>query len=166
MESIGALAISKVTTDGKSAFLATGSQDRTIKLWSLEDIFSSSGSDPNLDHDEPNKLKSLLTQKAHEKDINSLDISPNNRLLATGSQDKTAKIFEIEHQKGGRITVNLVGTLKGHKRGIWNVKFSGVEKIIATASGDKSIKLWNLDDYSCIKVRLGSLAMPSTNCCS
>jgi WD40 repeat protein len=43
----------------------------------------------------PVKLKSLATVKAHDKDINALDIAPNGRLVATGSQDKTAKVFEV-----------------------------------------------------------------------
>ena len=43
----------------------------------------------------PIKLKSLTTLKAHDKDINALDVAPNGKLVATGSQDKTAKIFEV-----------------------------------------------------------------------
>lgn len=32
------------------------------------------------------------TTLAHQKDINSVNISPNDKLIATGSQDKTAKV--------------------------------------------------------------------------
>lgn len=32
------------------------------------------------------------TEIAHEKDINSVSVSPNDKLIATGSQDKTAKV--------------------------------------------------------------------------
>jgi U3 small nucleolar RNA-associated protein 13 len=34
----------------------------------------------------------VLTEIAHDKDINSVCISPNDKLIATGSQDKTAKV--------------------------------------------------------------------------
>ncbi|PVG01825.1 U3 small nucleolar RNA-associated protein [Serendipita vermifera] len=150
VESVGALAMSRKASGSGLSFLITGSQDRTIKLWDLSRINSNtvqSGSTMT----SPYKLQSLVTQKAHEKDVNSLDISPNDALLATGSQDKTANIFEIQYIAGKRATLKLVGSLKGHKRGIWNVKFSKTEKLIATASGDKSVKLWTLDDFSCIK---------------
>lgn len=152
-ESIGALSISKKTGVPMPSFLVTGSQDRTVKLWDLTGVPSSAESSII----SPRKLSSLVTQKAHDKDVNSLDISPNDRLLATGSQDKTAKIFEIQYHQGARASLKLVGTLKGHKRGIWNVKFSKTERLIATASGDKSVKLWTLEDYTCIKVRCLSL---------
>lgn len=153
-ESVGALAISRKA--GPPNFLVTGSQDRTIKLWDLSSIPSTAHIRDATDDASVGKLQSLVTQKAHEKDVNSLDISPNDGLLATGSQDKTAKIFEIKYQKGARASLNLFGTLKGHKRGVWNVKFSRTEKLIATASGDKSVKLWTLDDYSCIKASRNS----------
>jgi WD40 repeat protein len=39
-----------------------------------------------------------LTEIAHEKDINSVSVSPNDKLIATGSQDKTAKVsFYVHH---------------------------------------------------------------------
>jgi U3 small nucleolar RNA-associated protein 13 len=157
-ESIGAVAVSRKPMADESlaragiraGFLFTASQDRTIKMWDLTAI--------DLSAAEPTKLRSLLTQKIHEKDINSLDISPNNRLLATGSQDKTVKVFDVSFtpgKKGAKSAgaVNQLGTCKGHKRGIWSVKFSKTDKVLATASGDKTVRVWSLDDFSCLKVR-------------
>ena len=60
----------------------TGSQDRTIKMWDLSSL--SVVDEAN----EPQHCKSLTTQKVHDKDINSLDIAPNDILLASGSQDR------------------------------------------------------------------------------
>jgi WD40 repeat protein len=91
------------------------------------------------------KLKARYTHQAHDKDINTVAISPNDKLFATGSQDKTAKVWSC---KDG----SLVGVCKGHKRGIWCVRFSPVDQVLATSSGDKTIRLWSLKDFSCIKV--------------
>jgi len=145
-ESIGALALSR--NDAPSPqFMFTGSQDRTVKMWDITNVKSSPSN-------EAEKLKSLLTLKVHDKGINSLDVAPNDKLLATGSQDKTANIYEIEFVSGAKLkgSLKLLGTCKGHKRGVWCVKFSRTERFVATASGDKSIKLWSLDDFSCLKV--------------
>ena len=150
-ESVGALAMSHNWGE-KGRFLFTGSQDRTVKMWDLDALPLTCQMPPSAEGAfEPLRPPSLLTQKAHDKDINSLDVSPNDKLLVTGSQDKTAKIFEID-VSGRGASIKLIGMLKGHKRGVWNVKFSRTDRIVATSSGDKSIKLWNLDDFSCLKV--------------
>ncbi|KAG6837319.1 hypothetical protein H0H93_011414 [Arthromyces matolae] len=153
-ESIGAVAISNTedADETNHRFMFTGSQDRTIKMWDLSGIQLTCQNDEA----EPTRCKSLCTHKAHDKDINALDVSPNDKFLASGSQDRTAKIYSIEYIAGSggsprRGEIKLIGTCKGHKRGVWTVRFSRTERILATGSGDKTIKLWSLDDFSCLK---------------
>lgn len=178
-ESVGAVAMARQTqdvpgedardADGRSVplkFAFTGSQDRTIKMWDLACVSTAvKPSSPPLsskfDLDPESRgigevaavrCKSLYTLKAHEKDINSLDVSPDDHFLASGSQDKTAKVYEIEYSMSPvRGSFKLIGTCKGHKRGVWCVKFGRHEKVLATASGDKTVKLWSLSDFACIK---------------
>ncbi|GLB35811.1 putative utp13 specific WD40 associated domain [Lyophyllum shimeji] len=155
-ESVGAIALSrKAGNPGeleRPEFMFTGSQDRTIKMWDLCEVpLSCKGGET-----EPMRCKSLTTLKAHEKDINALDISPNDKLLVSGSQDRTAKIYAITYSAGvggkaPRGELKLMGTCKGHKRGVWTVRFSRTERVLATGSGDKTVKLWSLDDFSCLK---------------
>lgn len=157
-ESVGAVALSQNTLTGdmdenRAKFMFTGSQDRTIKMWDLSTVsLDTNGSTAQSTH----RCRSLTTHKAHEKDINSLDVSPNDRLLASGSQDRTAKIYEIEYHTSMsgsvRGEIKLLGICKGHKRGVWTVRFGKAERVLATGSGDKTIKLWSLDDFTCVKV--------------
>ncbi|BFZ62725.1 U3 small nucleolar RNA-associated protein 13 [Saitoella coloradoensis] len=131
-ESIGAIALPRTPTNGAPPkFLLTGSQDRTIKRW---EVPRTAGAKP----------RALYTQKAHDKDINAIDVSPNDALFATASQDRTVKIWSLDDGEP-------VGVLRGHKRGVWSVKFSHHEKVIATGSGDRTLKLWSLNDYSCLR---------------
>jgi len=100
---------------------------------------------PDLDEpDQEHRFKSHYTIQAHDKDINAITIAPNDKIFATGSQDKVAKVWDL--QQG-----TLVGTCKGHKRGVWSVKFSPVDQCLATSSGDKTIKIWSLNDFSCLR---------------
>jgi U3 small nucleolar RNA-associated protein 13 len=156
-ESIGAIAMSRTSAEGSTTsvqFMFSGSQDRTIKMWYTGDVplvF-----DPSQQNQNTMKCKSLTTHKAHEKDINSLDVAPNDRFLASGSQDRTAKVYEIDFSRatGDRPAhgeIKLLGTCKGHKRGVWTVKFGRTERVLATGSGDKTVKLWNLEDFTCVK---------------
>lgn len=90
--------------------------------------------------------------KPHGNVISAMDGNVNSSLLATGSKDKTAKIWACV-PKTGEIVAK--GTLKGHKRGLWSVKFSELEQVLLTSSIDQTIKLWSIEDFSCISVRLG-----------
>ncbi|KAI9010951.1 WD40-repeat-containing domain protein [Phycomyces nitens] len=132
-ESVGAIAFARKSTH----FMITGSQDRTIKYWNLRDIDFSAPT-------EESSIRSLYTHQAHEKDINSISVAPNDKVFATGSQDKTAKIWNVDSGA-------LVGVCKGHKRGVWCTKFSPVDQVLATSSSDKTIKIWSLKDFTCLK---------------
>ena len=153
-ESVGAIAMSRKAysdaSEGGLRFVFTGSQDRTIKMWDLSSVPLEYASDA-----QPVKCRSLSTHKAHDKDINSLDVAPNDRLLVSGSQDRTAKIWEIQYvlYDSGTVKgeIKLLGTCKGHKRGVWTVRFGRTEQLLATGSGDKTVKLWSLDDFTCVK---------------
>ena len=72
-------------------------------------------------------------------------------MIATGSQDKTVKLWNSTD-------LSLKGTLKGHKRGIWDCQFSTHDRVLATCSGDKTVKLWSLGDYSCVRTFQGHSA--------
>ncbi|KAG6223523.1 hypothetical protein E4U34_000821 [Claviceps purpurea] len=158
-ESLGAVALPKlVPAEGSAArtsplehppaFLITGSQDQTIKKWDI----------PRQAQQQGTKPRAHFTRKAHEKDINAINIHHSGSLFASASQDKTVKIWSVEEGE-------VQGILRGHKRGVWSVQFSPAQLpavqgddgpvtgkgVILTGSGDKSVKLWSLSDYTCIR---------------
>lgn len=124
-------AVKLANNEGKPNFLITASNDLTIKKWKIP---ATAG----------DVKKSDYTRRAHEKEINSIDISPNDEHLATASYDKLGKIWNID-------TGETIGVLKGHKRGLWDINFCKYDKLLLTSSGDKTTKLWSLNDFSCIK---------------
>ncbi|KAK0578329.1 hypothetical protein LWI29_008698 [Acer saccharum] len=132
MGAVGAIAFSKKQRN----FFVSGSSDHTIKVWSLDDL--SDGVE------QPINLKVKAVVAAHSKDINSLAVAPNDSLVCSASQDRTACVWRLPD------LVSVV-TLRGHKRGIWSVEFSPVDQVVITASGDKTIKMWSITDGSCLK---------------
>lgn len=136
--SISSISISKIDMN-QPQFLITGSNDLTIKKWKIPKFKK------GVEISEPVVIKSSeYTRRAHEKDINSIDISPNDEFFATASYDKTAKIWDLD-------TGETVGILKGHKRGLWDIKFCKYDKLLVTGSGDKTLKLWSLNEFKCLK---------------
>ncbi|KAH9784086.1 WD REPEATS REGION domain-containing protein [Citrus sinensis] len=132
MGAVGAVAFSKKLRN----FLVSGSSDHTIKVWSFDGLSD--------DAEQPMNLKAKAVVAAHGKDINSLAVAPNDSLVCTGSQDRTACVWRLPD------LVSVV-TFRGHKRGIWSVEFSPVDQVVITASGDKTIKIWSISDGSCLK---------------
>lgn len=158
-EAVGAVALSKKRSSyevaGKAAlhgggsFAVTASVDRTIKRWNLP---GSSGFAARATGCKPQELHAFHSARAHEKDINIVAIAPNDSLVASGSQDKTIKIWKASD-------LSLQATLKGHKRGVWDCQFSSYDRVLVSCSGDKSIKLWSLsDNYACLRTLQGHLA--------
>ncbi|XP_033631060.1 transducin beta-like protein 3 [Asterias rubens] len=132
--SVGALTTARLS----NKFFVSGSEDCTIKIWDIPSTL------PTQKGSTPVQIHGRFTERAHEKDINSVAISPNDKLLATGSQDRTAKLWHLEKETS-------LGSFRGHRRGIWCVQFSPVDQALATSSADGSIKIWALSDFSCVK---------------
>ncbi|KAE8077499.1 hypothetical protein FH972_016059 [Carpinus fangiana] len=138
-KAVGAIAFSKKQKD----FFVSGSRDLTLKVWSLESLLD--------EVVQPLNLKAKALVKAHDKDINSLAIAPNDSLVCSGSQDKTAHVWRLPD------LVSVV-VLKGHKKGIWSVEFSPVDQCVITASGDKTMRIWAISDGSCLKIFTGHVS--------
>lgn len=98
--------------------LASGSQDKTVRLWNPND----------------GKLKRTLT--GHRDAVNSVAFSPDGQTLASGSWDGTVRLWNPNNG-------NLKRTLTGHTDGISFVTFSPDGNTLASASGDRTIRLWN-----------------------
>ena len=110
-------------------------QSGSLKVWTLKG--------KTKQHDEY-QFTVKYAAVAHDKEVNCVAFSPNNKIIATASQDKTAKLWSAENH-------SILGTLKGHTRGVWCVRFSPTDQIVLTSSSDCSLRLWSLSNLSCLK---------------
>lgn len=133
---VGAIACSRLN----AKFVVSGSKDTCLKLWEVPQNITT----PSLTLDKPYSLGVWSTTIAHEKEINAVCISPNDKLIATGSQDKSIKLWTSS-------PIKFVSTLRGHRRGVWCVQFSPVDRVVASGSADGTIKIWSLSDFTCVK---------------
>ncbi len=99
--------------------LASGSQDRTIKVWNAA----------------TGQLQRTLT--GHEDTVRSLAMSADGRTLASGSGDTKIKLWDLQ-------TGRLKSTFSGHSSPVWAVDLAPDGKTLISASVDGSINIWNL----------------------
>jgi WD40 repeat protein/serine/threonine protein kinase len=98
--------------------LASGSQDRTVKLW------------------DPGTGRELRTLKGHTKGVQCVAFSPDGALLASASDDRTVKVWDVG-------TGQELRTLKGHAKDLLGVAFSPDGARLASASVDGTAKVWD-----------------------
>ncbi len=75
---------------------------------------------------------------AHSDSIYALEFSWDGTLLATGSADKFAKVFEAA-------TGKHVRSFEGHTYHVLGVGWNRTGRTLATAGADNVVKVWNLD---------------------
>jgi len=122
-------------------FLASGSDDKTAKLWRLEHTPDGSVATWVATLDRSNE--------GHTDIVNSVAFHPNPTLhffLASGSSDKTAKLWRLVHTTD-EPAATCVATLTGHSDIVESVAFHPKAPLLATGSYDNTVKLWRFSAY-------------------
>lgn len=90
----------------------------------------------------------LMIFDGHYSEVNSLRWDPTGTLLASGSDDKTAKIWSMTQE-------TPLHTLSGHSKDVYSVAWAPSSKsttLVATASFDGSVRLWSTANGSSLLV--------------
>lgn len=96
---------------------ATGSADFSAKIWNA------------ISGEEEATL-------AHKHIVKSVNFSSCSKYLATGSNDKKLRIFDLEHHEEPKVV------FEGHTSGIKQVLFNSNEKQLISCSDDKTLRFW------------------------
>ncbi len=106
------------SVDGK--ILASGSLDKTVKLWNTEDTTL------------------LATLRGHQAWVTAIAFSDDGNIIASGDTNKVIKLWDVNTRRER-------ATLRGHKNTINALTFSPDGKTLASGSADGTIRFWNLD---------------------
>jgi len=126
--------------------LATGSLDRTAKLWS----FNPHGTKE--DNMSAICVATLGGEHCHIRGITTVTFHPKLPLLATTSYDITAKLwfFDPDGSKANNMSATCVATLEGdsgHSDSVNSVAFHPIAPLLATGSSDFMAKLWSFNPH-------------------
>ncbi|MDZ8134428.1 MAG: serine/threonine-protein kinase [Nostoc sp. DedQUE04] len=126
------LKINSVAFSPQGQLLASASYDRTIRLWQLRAF---GGFEEKFENRPCYSLLSTLS--GHAWAVLTVAFSPDGQILATGSDDNTIKLWEVN-------TGRLICTLVGHSWSVVAVAFTADGETLLSASCDKTVKLWRV----------------------
>ncbi len=106
-----------------------------------KDITSNIGGNIDI---EPTAYELKRSIFGHSNWVNSVCFSPNGKLLASGSQDDTAIIWDVSSGE-------LIYSLEGHSGDVTSVSFSPDGERLATGSKDDTIRIWDVSSGELVK---------------
>jgi U3 small nucleolar RNA-associated protein 13 len=110
--------------------LATGSQDKDIKLFSIDKVGSRS-------------VKEFGVLKGHRRGVWDVVFSPVDQVLASCSADMTVKLWNLRD-------FTCIKTFEGHTASSLKVRFISNGLQLLSSGADGLVKLWNIHDNECV----------------
>lgn len=81
--------------------------------------------------------KEIAAWPGHTRNLTSLALSPDGRVLASGAEDGKVGLWDL-------VTGQSIYWLLGHKNPVSSVAFSPDGRLVASAGGDKSVRIWDV----------------------
>ena len=101
-------------------FIISGSLDKTIKVWSLEDGME------------------LITLSGHQDKVLSVALTSDGKRVISASCDKTLKIWDLS-------SGNEIATFEGHQNTVTSVVILPDGRRAVSGSLDKTLKVWDIE---------------------
>ncbi|SCZ87960.1 BZ3500_MvSof-1268-A1-R1_Chr2-1g04093 [Microbotryum saponariae] len=122
--------------DGR--YLASGSDDKIVMIWSLEQ--GKGGKVWGTDQVNIENWKAVRRLVGHDSDVAGVAWSPNDEYVASVGLDSSAYVYSGK-------TFERIARLDGHMGFVKGLVFDPVGQYLATQSDDGSAKIWRTSDW-------------------
>ncbi len=79
----------------------------------------------------------MFNINAHNHWVNTVEFSPDTRLICSGSEDRFIKLWDVTNKE-------MISSYEDHNKAVKSVRFHPDGTCIASASADHSIRLWDV----------------------
>ncbi|BAU11153.1 hypothetical protein LEP3755_16460 [Leptolyngbya sp. NIES-3755] len=114
----------------RRSFLTSG--DNVAKLWTLNG-------------------KEIATFEGHRDQVNTASYSPDGKLIATGSIDRTIRLWNLKGEP--------LETLQGHGAAVTHLSFSPAGTQLLSASADRTARIWQVNPLPRLNTGLSAMSV-------
>lgn len=140
------------------SMIATCSLDQTIRLWDTSGLIkkhsrsqsssiSSAGEERSNDFFGPLDVVPRYLLDGHDRSVACISFHPSKPLLASGSDDRSVRIWKWNENKAWEVEV-----LRGHTNNVSSVTFHAKNDWVISVAEDKSVRVWDLAKQACLLV--------------
>ena len=140
--------LSAVAFSPDGQWLATGSEDKTARVWDFEAMLETGMIAEDF------APQPSLVLGGHGDWVTSVVFSPDGRWLATGCDDGIGRLWDLQATDPSATPLEVVG----HEGPVPSVAFRPGGSWLATGSGDRLARLWNVSTLSKPGMQTGNLA--------
>jgi WD40 repeat protein len=170
-------AIKTIAVSPHLPVVATGSEDKTIRLWNIDTgieigiltghqksvetiVFHPHQSGLLFSGDRSGQIKlwqvdpaeELISIDSQQGKVNCLAISPDGKLIISGGSDRTIKIwcFGLSDER----SIDYLVSLKAHQLAVNGIAFNPIEDDVkfASVSSDRRVMLWGLESKTPLSI--------------
>lgn len=120
-------AVTCVAASASGGLLVSSSMDASVMLWKNQAM-----------------KQSPATLRLHFSPVRSVDISSDDQLVVTASDDKLLKLASVSSRR-------FVASLVGHSNWVRSARFSPDAQCIASGSDDRTVRLWDTERHTLVR---------------